>query len=99
MESELELVDMLPLRRLKEGEAFCCVPDSPSVVTDKRRRPSLAAAPPVVLPPRWKRLDMAACVIELRRWRLGCSPLGTAPFPLPSEDIALVAEFALYKVI
>jgi hypothetical protein len=96
MESEFELVDMLP-RRMKEDEVSVGdVPESPMVVIDRRRL--CASALPLPLPlgnggpagafegPRENRLDRAAWVIELRRWTpvLVPGPLGEV------SDMALV---------
>jgi len=91
IESEFELVERLPrLRFWKLGGVFCCVPERPIVVTERRLRfASLdKGGGPDTLLPRWKRFESAACVMELRRWRLAPSP----PFPLASE---LMAGFLL----
>lgn len=87
---ESELVDMLPRRILKLGGLVGEVPERPIVVTDSRLRwgskaPFACPLPPfaMVLEPRWKSCDRAACVTELRRWLV---PLGD-----PSE--AILGEF------
>lgn len=69
-----ELVEMLPRRLPKVAGLVGEVPERPIVVTE-RRRPRGSAAP--LLGPesepfpldglRWKRLESAACVMELRR--------------------------------
>lgn len=99
MEFELELVDMFFFCRLKEGEVFCCVLDSLSVVIDKCCWLLLVVVLLVVLLFCWKRLDMVVCVIELWCWWLGCLLLGMVLFLLLLEDIVLVVEFVFYKVI
>lgn len=92
MESEFELVDMLPRRMKEEEVSVGDVPESPIVVIDKRRL--CASALPLPLGnggpagafegPRENRLDKAAWVIELRRWTPVPGPLGEV------SDMALV---------
>lgn len=96
MESEFELVDMLPRRMKEEEVSVGDVPESPMVVIDKRRLCASALPLPLPLPlgnggpagalegPRENKLDKAAWVIELRR----CTPV---PGPLGEvSDMALV---------
>lgn len=71
---ESELVERLPRRMLKAAGLVGEVPERPIVVTDRRRRWASAAEPggnggPLGLEegPRWKRLERAAWVMELRR--------------------------------
>ena len=72
---ESELVDMLPRRMGKAGVLVGEVPERPIVVTERRRRcaslkdPLAGKGPPLELAdgPRWKRLERAAWVMELRR--------------------------------
>lgn len=91
---ESELVDMLPRRILKVGGLVGDVPERPMVVTDKRRRWGSKLFIWPLLPfelldgPRWKRLERAAWVIELRR--------GFTPLEELSEDIVGSTEAVLF---
>lgn len=92
---ESEFVDMLPRRMAKGVVLVGEVPERPIVVTERRRRwgslkEPLAAYDAALEPadgPRWKRLERAAWVMELRRWAGGTAALPPRPLGELSEDI------------
>lgn len=94
---ESELVERLPRRMAKAGGLVGEVPERPMVVKDKRRLwASVAEAGekggPLGLAegPRWKRLERAAWVMELRRLPV--------PQPPPGPEGAVLSEDMSTKV-